>query len=63
MASGLDGVPAVRVVGVALEQEDGIAITLFLKEMETTAQDLVEVLMKKTVTNNDVQVNATAYSL
>ena len=63
MASGLDGVSAVRVVGVALEKEHGIAIILLLKEMEETAQDLVELMMQKPVTYNNVQVNATVHSL
>ena len=63
MASGLDGVSAVRAVEVELGKDHGIAIILLLKEMENTAQDLVELLMKKTVTKNDVQVNATAHSL
>ena len=63
MASGLDGVHAVGAVGVALRKEHGIAIILLLKEMKKTAQDLVELMMQKPVTNINVQVKATAYSL
>ena len=63
MASGLAGLPAVKVVGMALEQEDGAAIILLLKEVEKIAQDLVELLIQKPVTNNHVQVNITIHSL